>query len=1073
MVSFFKKTGLAIARAIFSLFAVFLIALIAVQLILITGINIVSTGRGTDFISKKINDALVDSGYHVALDALYYDPVRGFTIHDLSVSDKEGAFLSLDRFSLSVSLARSPLKTLSLSGQGGTLSVSRIPVSEAPAMQENPGGMTPFNVPNIYFTKIILSRLSFDHVLLGEAVTGKPYALSPSIQARIAMSEAIDIKMQFEPGLPDIAAGFPAPDALYFSGSMVPATLDFTLDDLSVKAPSYGFSMHGAGNLAQDGRIIMKAQAQHDDLSLLTGGSFSRASLNIVADGPIKGPALDVAGSLATERLKELGLSDITLSLKTENVAQGMQGILSLKTAFHEAPVALESALSYDAPLLRIKDIKGEAPAISLAGGGVFSTETHLFDGNISAAATDLSRYSDLAGITISGKLNADGAFKASETQQQSVKISASFSNGMIDKVKIRNLSVHAAMDSLSTPWPQSAKIDASSVQITDDIALDKLNASISETGDQIYGLVLKGSGKVSVPVKFDGSASLSDLTKSVPAARDINLHVEQGRSSVRLSGSVTDETVDLVLSAADFRGSDIPLEIPKQLGDVKIDLNAAIKGPPSSPKTDMTAEIHGIGAGAYQNASLSFQALHDGEKASMRMMGKGTGIKTLDAHAAFPVRLSLIPFNLVLDKAAPLSGGMAARLDLEAVSSLFLPPSQKLSGNFNADGTLSGTLAAPAPSAALRMGGVDFEDSGNGIFISDLAASANVTQDMITLSSLSATDGKEGRLSGKGSLSLQGGATNITANLRKFNVPRSDLANGIIDAALSLKGSSGGLLLSGGIDILEMNAMIPESFSSRIPQLNIVSGEQDNGRSILERLALDIKIDARNQMFVRGWGLDSEFGGNIAISGTANDPQLNGTLSSRRGRFEEFGKRFTLARADLRFQGSVPPSPYLDIEATTPAGDVTGAILFTGPVTSPSIKFSSTPALPEDEVLSRILFGKESSKISPFQAVQLAQTIRRYSGQGGGGADLDPLGMIRSATGLDDISVQTDESGGTNVDVGKYLTDNVYLEFSKGKAENSGEATIQIEVTPSVNIESRIGQDAQGGGGIFWKRDY
>ncbi len=197
MISFFKKTGLAIARAIFALFAVFLIALIAVQLILITGINIVSTGRGTDFISKKINEALVDSGYHVALDALYYDPVRGFTIHDLSVSDKEGAFLSLDRFSLSVSLARSPLKTLSLSGQGGTLSVSRIPVSEAPTMQENPGGMTPFNVPNIYFTKIILSRLSFDHVLLGEAVTGKPYALSPSIQARIAMSEAIDIKMQF------------------------------------------------------------------------------------------------------------------------------------------------------------------------------------------------------------------------------------------------------------------------------------------------------------------------------------------------------------------------------------------------------------------------------------------------------------------------------------------------------------------------------------------------------------------------------------------------------------------------------------------------------------------------------------------------------------------------------------------------------------------------------------------------------------------------------------------------------------------------------------------------------------
>ena len=267
------------------------------------------------------------------------------------------------------------------------------------------------------------------------------------------------------------------------------------------------------------------------------------------------------------------------------------------------------------------------------------------------------------------------------------------------------------------------------------------------------------------------------------------------------------------------------------------------------------------------------------------------------------------------------------------------------------------------------------------------------------------------------------------------------------------------------------MSVLIPERFSSNIPKLNIVDEEHENPSDILDRFALDIIIDARNQVFVRGWGLDAEFGGTIAISGTAAQPQFNGTLESRRGRYDEFGKRFTLSRANLRFQGNVPPSPYLDIEATTPAGDVTASILLAGPVQSPSIQFSSTPALPEDEVLSRILFGKESARISPYQAVQLAQTIRRFSGQGGG--EFDPLGLIRSATGLDDISVETDESGAATVEAGKYLTDNVYLEFSKGSSQNSQAATIQIEVTPSINIESKIGQDAQGGGGIFWRHDY
>lgn len=98
---------------------------------------------------------------------------------------------------------------------------------------------------------------------------------------------------------------------------------------------------------------------------------------------------------------------------------------------------------------------------------------------------------------------------------------------------------------------------------------------------------------------------------------------------------------------------------------------------------------------------------------------------------------------------------------------------------------------------------------------------------------------------------------------------------------------------------------------------------------------------------------------------------------------------------------------------------------------------------------------------------------IQRFSGKGGGGSGFDPLGQLRAATGLDDISVETDESGQTNVGVGKYLTDKVYLEVEKGKAASSGNATIQIEVTPQVNIQSKIGQESQTGGGIFWKRDY
>jgi translocation and assembly module TamB len=125
---------------------------------------------------------------------------------------------------------------------------------------------------------------------------------------------------------------------------------------------------------------------------------------------------------------------------------------------------------------------------------------------------------------------------------------------------------------------------------------------------------------------------------------------------------------------------------------------------------------------------------------------------------------------------------------------------------------------------------------------------------------------------------------------------------------------------------------------------------------------------------------------------------------------------------------------------------------------------------LPQDEVLSRILFGKGMTKISPFQAIQLASTLRRFSGNGGG---FEPLGMFRKATGLDDLQVERDEKGATTVGAGKYITDKVYLEAEAGSGESSGAAKVKIDLTPHVKAESKIGRDNKTGGGLMWQWDY
>ena len=123
------------------------------------------------------------------------------------------------------------------------------------------------------------------------------------------------------------------------------------------------------------------------------------------------------------------------------------------------------------------------------------------------------------------------------------------------------------------------------------------------------------------------------------------------------------------------------------------------------------------------------------------------------------------------------------------------------------------------------------------------------------------------------------------------------------------------------------------------------------------------------------------------------------------------------------------------------------------------------------DEILSRILFGSDPSKISPFQALQLANSLAELSGKSVG-PSLDPLGKVRAATGLDDLRVDSTDEG-ASVGAGKYLSDNVYLGFEQGAGdENSTAATVEVEVTPNITVESELGNTGAGGG-VAWEWDY
>jgi translocation and assembly module TamB len=223
------------------------------------------------------------------------------------------------------------------------------------------------------------------------------------------------------------------------------------------------------------------------------------------------------------------------------------------------------------------------------------------------------------------------------------------------------------------------------------------------------------------------------------------------------------------------------------------------------------------------------------------------------------------------------------------------------------------------------------------------------------------------------------------------------------------------------------------------------------------------VNASAPNRVAVDGMGLESEWGIDIALRGTVEDPRIGGTARLVRGEYTFAGARFELTRGRILFDENEPIDPRLDILAEASRSGTNVDIAFTGNAQSPSIAFSSEPALPEEEILARLLFGGSVTSLSATDALQLAAALASLQG---GGAGLDPIGELRKSIGLDQLRiVGADPLIGreTGIALGKNINRRIYIELI---TDGQGYSATQVEYRITswlalLGTVSTIGRDS------------
>jgi translocation and assembly module TamB len=242
---------------------------------------------------------------------------------------------------------------------------------------------------------------------------------------------------------------------------------------------------------------------------------------------------------------------------------------------------------------------------------------------------------------------------------------------------------------------------------------------------------------------------------------------------------------------------------------------------------------------------------------------------------------------------------------------------------------------------------------------------------------------------------------------LKDFQLIKNDAVTAIASGETTInRASDGKVQVSGALTIDRATvAANPPTPSGVVPMAVTEINRPDSGEAeVLAEptrglvVALDVTLKASRGIFVEGRGLDAELSLDAHVGGTTARPVLDGVARVVRGEYDFAGKRFEFDQRGAVYLAATPERIRLDLTATRDDPALTAVIRVRGTAAKPEITLTSTPVLPNDEVLSRILFGASASQLSPLEAAQLASALAALAGGGG----FDVIGNLRSFAGLD-----------------------------------------------------------------------
>ncbi len=835
------------------------------------------------------------------------------------------------------------------------------------------------------------------------------------------------------------------------------------------KANGQGFQQLNMRGVMPKGQVAFKGQALWQDNLVVTGAvSFENIDPSLIIS---QWPG-DLSGGWHLSASTTAGEADITIQ------------DLKIDGRLRQRPVQLAAELSYINSQLTIPRFRLDSDQSTVLVNG-YMKEAISFSWQISSPELD-DLYPDLAGqLDATGKvtgtrnapiISADvtgqnmsyanvvtieelaGHFDVDMDQQGSINAQAAMTNVSMDNFKKGNIKLavtgrknahQIAIDFTSKELAISSVANGDLTDKNWQGQLTKLQLSHDDAGQW----ALTEQGKITV-AKNAGSLTQHCLSSQTGLVCLKVAYDDSGRwtskgSIAAIPMSLLDKVTDSLPSLQGQIDGEFELAGNRQYQITGNGYFSVQEGNISLAENNVIENetIH------LKTAKIEYQLSAKSSVVTMQLTPDLQGVSALTGQVTLPATDVIIN----TPEKAELSGYVKAAIDDLTVFGSLSPEYENLYGRLNVDMNLAGTVSKPVSTGniVLDQAGVDL--TSLGVTLSNVEAAVNGDLASGLQLKYQATSG-EGTLSGEGQILFADEGWKMTLSLQGRELVMLNLAEAYViaspDLMLSMDRFStniDGRIVVPTAELAPLKFNMPVTASKDVVVINREAEKKSSGLPT----KLNINLVLGDKVQVKGFGFDGRVTGELLVTGSTNKILLGtGDLIIKDGSYIAYGQKLAIDDGKIHFSGGALDNPDLDIRAVRKGGDFLVGLQLLGAADNPQISLFSSPVMNDNDVLAYLLLGRPINDASASDAAMLATAATGLGIKGG-----NMLGeQIANTFGLETLGINGNGGDGTALQIGKYLSPKLYLDYGIGIFEPINTVGLRYELSKMWALKAKSG---------------